>query len=146
MAEFQPYGLAFLVLAIFQARWAAVYLGRRPAGLLQLGLAVNAAVVATWVWSRTIGLPWGPAPNTPEPVGGPDLIATCFELGLIAILTLQAWPGREGLLRRQVTVRIAGDLRAFVVGAVCVLTFLAATAPPHGHAEAIAPVGVQLSR
>src|SRR5215216_1599508 len=77
-AEFQPYGLAFLAVAIFQARWASVYFGRRPAWLLRLGVAANVAVIAVWAWSRTAGLPWGPAPNTPEPLGGPDLIATSF--------------------------------------------------------------------
>lgn len=140
VVEYQPFGLAFLILALFQARWAVAYLGRRPAGLLGLGLAVNAGVVAVWVWSRTSGLPWGPGANTPEPVGGADLAATCFELGLIAILILQIWPARDGLGRRQVTSRVAGNVRAFVIALVCVFTFLAATAPLHGGVDAGARV------
>jgi hypothetical protein len=135
VAEFQPYGLAFLVLGLFQARWAAVYLGQRPAWLLRLGLVVNAAVVAIWFWSRTSGLPWGPRPNTPEALGGADLAATSFELGLIAILTLQTWPRPERVRRRLVTSRVARDVRAFVVAVVCVFAFLAVTAPPNGHEE-----------
>ena len=136
VAEFQPYGLAFLVLALFQARWAAVYLERRPVSMLQLGLGVNAAVVAVWVWSRSIGFPWGLTPNTPEPLGGADVAATSFELMLIAVLTFQILPARQRLRRRQVTSRFVGNVRALVIAAVCVFTFLAATAPPRGHTEA----------
>jgi hypothetical protein len=142
-AEFQPFGLAFLVVAIFQARWASIYVARRPRRLLQLGLLVNAAVIAVWVWSRTAGLPWGATPNTPEPFGGADLTATSFELGLVAILALQLWSGRDEHLRRQVTSRVAGDVRALVVAAVCVFTLLAVTAPPHGHVERVEQVTVE---
>jgi hypothetical protein len=144
-AEFQPYGLAFLVVAIFQARWASVYAGRRPAWLLGLGLAGNAAVIAVWVWSRTAGLPWGATPNTPEPFGGADLIATAFEVGLVAILVFQLWSSRHAHSRRHVTSRMAGDMRALVVAAVCVFTLLAVTAPPHGHVEGVEQVTAQPS-
>ena len=145
-AEFAPYGLAFLVVAIFQARWATIYVARRPSSLLRLGLVVNAAVIAIWIWSRTAGLPWGATPNTPEPLGGADLAATSFELGLVAILAIQLWPGRDELRRRQVTSRVAGDLRAIVVAAVCVFTFLAVTAPQHGQVQGSEQVTVDPSR
>ena len=143
--EYQPFGLAFLVLALFQARWAVAYLGRRPANLLRLGLFVNAGVVAIWIWSRTSGLPLGPAANMPEPIGGADLAATLFELGLIAILGLQVSPARDGLRRRQVTSRVAADMRAFVIAVVCVFTLLAATAPLHVDAGAGVEAGDQMS-
>jgi hypothetical protein len=145
-AAYPPYGLAFLLVALFQARWAAIYVARRPARLLQLGIVVNAAVIAIWIWSRTVGLPWGATPNTPEPFGGADLAATSFEIGLVAILAIQLWPGRDGLRRRQVTSRVAGDLRAIVVAAVCVFTFLAVTAPQHGQVVRSEEVTVDPSR
>jgi hypothetical protein len=145
-AEFPPYGLAFLLVAIFQARWAMIYVARRPPSMLQLGLVVNAAVIAIWIWSRIAGLPWGATPNTPESFGGADLAATSFEIGLVAILAIQLWPGRDGPRRRQVTSRVAGDLRAIVVAAVCVFTFLALTAPQHGQVERSEQVTVDPSR
>jgi hypothetical protein len=144
-AEFQPYGFAFLVLAAFQARWASVYAGRRPAWLLWLGLVGNAAVIAVWVWSRTAGLPWGATPNAPEPIGGADLTATSFEVGLVGILALQLWASRHDHLRQQVTSRVAGDMRALVVAAVCVFTLFAVTAPPHGHVEGVEQVTAEPS-
>jgi hypothetical protein len=136
-AEFPPYGVAFIVVATFQAWWATAYLDRRPPWLLRSGLFVNTAVVAVWAWSRTSGLPWGPGANAPEPLGGADLVATSFEIGLIAILAIQLWPGRHALRGRPLTARAAGGVRAFVIAAVCVFTFLAATAPPPGHVDGL---------
>lgn len=143
-AEFPPYGLAFLAVATFQATWASIYVTRRPPWLMRLGLVVNAAIIAVWVWSRTAGLPWGVTPNTPEPFGGADLAATSFEIGLVAILAIQLWLLRDELRRREVTSRVAGDLRAIVVAAVCVFTFLAVTAP-RGHVEWVEQVTVEPS-
>ena len=133
-AEYQPYGIAFLVAAVIQGWWAATYLRRRPDWLLRGGIVLNAGVVAVYAWSRIVGLPWGPVPGVPEQVGGADVVATLFELALIAILVVQLRPGRR-IAERPVTARRAGDLRAVVIAAVCVFSFLAATAPPHGHGE-----------
>lgn len=132
-AAFPPFGLAFLGVAAFQARWALAYRRYRSRAMLWSALAINAGVVAVWVWSRTSGLPVGPTPNVAEPPGAADIAATAFELGLCLIVALQLGLARDRLRARHVTSRVAAELRAVVLAAVCVVTFLAATAPTHGH-------------
>lgn len=81
-------GVAFLATAIFQIVWAApasVRLGRR---LLDVGAVVNAAVVAAWIVSRTVGLPFGPHAWLAEPVGAVDATATSLELLIVIVWAL----------------------------------------------------------
>jgi hypothetical protein len=76
-------GVAFVATAIFQIAWGATVstrLDRRP---LDVGAAVNGAVVAAWIVSRTIGLPFGPDAWLAEPVGAVDAAATFLELLIV---------------------------------------------------------------
>ena len=65
--------------------------------LLVAGAAGNSALAIVWVLSRTTGLPIGPHPGEPEPVGIKDMLATYDELLLaivVAVLltrTAAAW-------------------------------------------------------
>jgi hypothetical protein len=77
----------FAAAAAFQLGWAPLHL-RRPDRLVrQSGRIVNGLVVAVWLWSRFVGLPIGPEPGLPEAIGFPDLLATGFEIALVAILS-----------------------------------------------------------
>jgi hypothetical protein len=81
-------GVAFAAAAIFQIAWAAPASVRLDALTVDLGVAVNAAIVAGWIASRTIGLPFGPHAWLAEPVGATDAAATVLELLIVIGSTL----------------------------------------------------------
>ncbi len=80
--EWAPYGVAFACLGWFQLLWAAAYLVRRARPWATAAIVVNAGAILVWAWSRTIGLPIGPAPGSTEPVGFADALSSCFEAAL----------------------------------------------------------------
>lgn len=90
LAEWWAFGLAFAVLGWFQVLWPFAYLERPSRGLSWLAILANLATVIVWAWSRTAGLPVGPEPGMPEPIGAPDLVATVFEVALVAGLLVKA--------------------------------------------------------
>lgn len=94
--EWVPYGIAFACLAWFQLLWAATYLVGRAWPWAAAAVVVNAGAVIVWVWSRTIGLPIGPDPGSPEPVGFADALSSAFE----ALLVLGLLAGRNPLAAR----------------------------------------------
>ena len=61
-----------------QLAWAALAWRRRTPGVLDVGIAGNAAVLLLWLASRTVGIP-GIA-TVPEPVGPWDLTCACGRL------------------------------------------------------------------
>jgi hypothetical protein len=74
----------FTVVGVAQLAWAAVALARAPRWWLALGAAGNLVVVATWVVSRTVGLPFGPAAGIRLPAHFPDSLATALEVVVVA--------------------------------------------------------------
>ncbi len=90
-AEYLPAGVFFAVLAVFQVAWAGAMLWRSNARIAIAGLAVNAATIGIWLWSRTLGLPLGAEPGAVEPVGYQDALATVLELGLVIVVGLLVW-------------------------------------------------------
>jgi uncharacterized membrane protein YccC len=78
--------------------------------------------------SRTTGLPIGPTPWAPEPVGVLDLIATGDEVVLALIVAMHLLPDGGGVLAR-------GYRRAIVAAALCLilLSSLALTLGAHAH-------------
>ncbi|WP_139982435.1 hypothetical protein [Nocardioides litoris] len=86
-------GLLFLLAAATQLAWAA--LAQRPTvGLLRAGVVLQLAMVATWLASRTTGLPWEPL-ATRHPVGPWDVVCVAWEL-LAAAACLRAVAAAEG--------------------------------------------------
>jgi hypothetical protein len=119
------YGVFFLVLSWAQLIWPAVLLWRPSRLWLWLGMAGNAAVLAVYIASRTVGLPFGPDLHHPEPVGALDVMSCVLEFALIigcaALLwrpSLLDWPARRG----------GGVARAATLLAVPVLAIAATTA------------------
>jgi hypothetical protein len=78
-------GTFFIIVALFQLAWGLLVLLRPRALVLLSGAVVNALVVATWIVSRTTGVPAGPEAGEAESVGFPDALATSFEGALIAL-------------------------------------------------------------
>ena len=104
--------LAFFAAAAgLQLAWGAVALGRAPRWWLALGAVGHLVVVATWVVSRTVGLPVGEYAGTTLPVGFPDALATVLEavtvLGAAALLARRRGPARSAARSPGVTVAAA---------------------------------------
>jgi hypothetical protein len=81
-------GAGFVATAIFQIAWSAPASVRLDARTLDVGVAVNGAVVAAWIASRTVGLPFGPHAWVAEPVGAVDATATVLELLIVIGATI----------------------------------------------------------
>jgi hypothetical protein len=79
------YGVFFLAVTYGQVLWGLALL-RRPVDdrVLTIGALANLAIVAVWLYSRTIGMPIGPNAGRPEAVGAMDVAATLDQLALAA--------------------------------------------------------------
>jgi len=98
-------GLFFVMVAVFQLAWAVVFASRSQRRLAALGLLVNGFVVGTWLVTRTVGLPFGAHPGVPEPMATPDILATIFEVFIVAgtaALVLPSWRDTAQRTRSQV--------------------------------------------
>ena len=74
----------------------------------------NAVVVATWVVSRTVGLPFGEFAGAVLPVGFPDSLATIFEAVTVV--------GAAGLaVRGSGPARSAARARSFALAAAVLI-------------------------
>jgi hypothetical protein len=113
----------FVVVAAAQLVWGAVALARAPRWWLALGAVGNLVVVATWVVSRTVGLPVGEFAGSTLPVGFADGLATALEavtvVGAAALLVRGRGPARSVARSPGVTVAAA-----VVVGALALVGVL----------------------
>jgi hypothetical protein len=114
----------FVVVAAAQLVWGAVALVRAPRWWLALGALGNLLVVATWVVSRTVGLPVGEYAGMQLPVGFADGLATALEavtvVGAAALLVRGRAPARSPARSPGATVAAA-----VVVGALALVGVLA---------------------
>lgn len=84
--EYVLFGIFFALTATLQAV-SALLLVVRPSRVLYMGTLIgNAALVATWLASRTVGLAIGPDAGSPEEVHVIDSLATAYELLVIVLL------------------------------------------------------------
>jgi hypothetical protein len=114
----------FAIVATAQLGWGAVALVRAPRWWLALGAAGNLVVAATWVVSRTAGLPVGVYAGIKLPVGFPDALATALEVviavGAAALMIRGRRPARSAARSPRVTVAAA-----VVAGALALVGVLA---------------------
>ncbi len=79
-------GIAFAVVGWAQiAAGVALLLGRGSRRLYTAVILGSAGVVALWVWSRTVGLPFGAHAGVVESVGLVDQICAALELGAVLV-------------------------------------------------------------
>lgn len=117
----------FVLAALVQLGWAVrAALGTPSAAVWWTGLVFNAAVIALWTLTRTLGLPWGLAGV--EAAGAWDVAATAWEA---AVVVGCAWALSSS---RPVAVdamtRWPGVARAWLVGSVLLLLVLSLAATP----------------
>jgi hypothetical protein len=90
--EWWGYGLFFLVAAAAQALYAVAILRAPTPTLLWVGIVGNLAIIALWVLTRTIGIPFfGPHAGEIEEVGTMDLASKLAEILLVALLGVLLW-------------------------------------------------------
>jgi hypothetical protein len=86
------YGIFFLLTGIGQALYApAVVRWPRP-GVLWFGIAGNLMIIATYLVSRTNGIPWGPHAGRADSVGVGDFLTTAGEFVLVGMLVAALGP------------------------------------------------------
>ena len=112
----------FIVVGAAQVAWGAVALVRAPRWWLALGALGNLVVVATWVVSRTVALPFGEYAGITLPVRFPDTLATALEVvvvvGAAALLVRGRAPARSLTRSPGVTVAAALVFGALMLGGV----------------------------
>ena len=114
LAEYRPFGLFFIAIAILQALWAILALRYPRRSLLLAGAAANLATLALWAFTRTKGLPIGPEPWTPEALGLLDAITAVFEVGLVSSLALALGGVRVHVRRLQIVTGLTIALIAIL--------------------------------
>jgi hypothetical protein len=136
VAQDVAFGLFFIAVGGAQLVWAQAYLLWRSHWLAIGAIAGNLAVIATWLATRTIGLPIGPTPWLAEPVGLLDLLATAYEAGLVVTLVVILRRDRNvSGDKRRVSVLDAFVGAGFAIVVVSLLTVLALLWPAFGIAE-----------
>ena len=122
------------MVAAAQLVWGVVSMAEAPRWWLALGAAGNLVVVATWVVSRTVGLPLGDYAGTTLPVGFPDALATALEAVIVvgAVVLLARGHGPVRALARSPRVAVA----AAVVAAALTLAGVLAQADAFGSSPA----------
>jgi hypothetical protein len=83
------YGLTFVAFAIGQIGWGMLAAAFPSRAMAILGALGNAAVFATWVITRTVGVPSGPLAGGTLTAGFPDSVATTLE-GLAVVAAVGA--------------------------------------------------------
>lgn len=127
-AHFQEYwlfGIFFASTAVFQLVWAGAVWGGAPGTSLLVGGALaNVAIAGLWLYSRVIGLPFGPEAGETEPIGIHDALATLAELVLALAVSM-------ALARRPISRSLQGPALA---GAwtIAVVAAISAFLGPHG--------------
>ena len=97
--------------------WGLVALVSAPRWWLALGALGNAVVAATWLVSRTAGLPFGQYAHVVLPVHFADTLATILEAVTVAGATVLAVRG-SGVARAAARARNFAIVAAIVIGAL----------------------------
>src|ERR1700694_929840 len=137
LSEFALYGVFFIGLGLAQACLAAALVLSPSRRLFGAAAAGTLAVIGLYVASRTTGLPIGPQPWRPEPVGFVDVVCTLLEGIAVLLFLLLLWRPRRKRSRIRVALRtvpavLFSGLAAFV-GVGAALTPMAeafSAAPP----------------
>ena len=142
-SEIGDLAAGFLISAAFQALWIRWWLADPTTRTVAIGIVGNLAIVAAWVFTRTIGLPVGEFAGSAEPIGYPDAVSVVFELLLVVGLVIHRLGIDSALSRRRPTRDIASIAVVPIIGLVLVLTSLAtvalASGMEHGGTDASMP-------
>jgi hypothetical protein len=123
--EWVAAGWFFVLLTVAELAVAALLVARSRARTTVLAAgAVSIVPLVVWLWSRNLGLPFGPEAGVVEAAGVPDVLACALEVGallLVVLLRRGRLAGRTGSPHRR-------GLAVLALVAVTAIGF-AATAP-----------------
>ena len=127
-----PVGFA---IAAWAQLWiaAALITGRAGKRTIVASLVVNAALSGVWLWSRTLGLPWGGHAGIKEAVGGVDAMTVGLQLAAIVV-------GAYAVLvpQRERGFRLAPALGAVAALGLATAAIASPDAATHGHSASTA--------
>lgn len=106
-------GAAFLLAAALQAAWAVAAARGLSEPVVRAGVVLQLAVAAAWAVSRSVGLPVGEHPWSPEPAGVLDVLTTWAELLVVALLVARRPAAVEAV--RRATLVLAALLTCVLV-------------------------------
>src|SRR6185436_987198 len=117
LSEWSAAGVFFIALTAAEVAIAALLLARPQPSVLLAAAVASVVPLAVWLYSRTLGLPFGPEAGIPEQVGVADVAACLLEVGtlVLAVVLLR----RRGWLRRPAA---SAHLRGLAVVAVIAVT------------------------
>jgi hypothetical protein len=131
--ESHLFAVAFAATAGIQVTSGVGVLLGKPLAY-RLAIWTSVVVVVSWTVSRLIGLPVGPHPWIPEPIGLGDGMATTFEVMVIVLLGVMTRSGTDAPEARRSVV--ASDLGSIgivpFVGIVGLLAAIAVTSSAAG--------------
>jgi hypothetical protein len=85
LTEDWAHGWFFLLVAAYQSLFAILVVARPRKWLWASAIGVNLGVLATWVVSRTAGLPIGPDALRSETFSAPDIVCAILEGGIVLL-------------------------------------------------------------
>lgn len=88
--EWWGYGLFFVVITVYQL-WLAYILFKHTfpdSTILWAGILGNIAIIVIWIYTRTLGIPFGPETGEIEGIGMLDTISKLAEVGAILFLAV----------------------------------------------------------
>ena len=120
--EYTLFGVFFVGTGLAQLVWPIWVLFRRWRPLFVLAAIGNAGIVALWAVDRIWGLPLGPTPWKPDPIGFGDSTTAAFEVLLVAAcVTLFAGPRRPTWRRTTVLMLTAAVVALTALSLLSVL-------------------------
>jgi hypothetical protein len=111
--EYTLFGVFFVGSGVAQLAWPIWVLFRRWRPLFVLAAVGNAAIVALWAVDRIWGLPLGPTPWKPDPIGFGDSATAVFEALLVAACMTSLTGGRRTTWRRTTVLVLTAAVVAF---------------------------------
>jgi hypothetical protein len=130
-SHYWVYGVVFMLMTYGQVLWGvALWRNRAGARALAIGAYANLAIVAAWLLSRTLGIPFGPYAFDAEPVGFADAAATIDELLIVAYVAVILRPRLRGVRGLRV---LHGPLRVQIAMMMCTASVFAWMLGGHQH-------------
>ena len=119
LADDWAHGWFFVAIAAYQCLFAILIVARPRRWVWASAIIVNLGIIATWLVSRTVGLPFGPEALRKESFSTPDIVCGVIQavIVLLSILALTV----PSVLQRESRDRVSLRFAAFAIGVIAVV-------------------------
>ncbi len=90
-SDYWAYGLFFVLIGVVQVAGGLALLAAPRRSLYLIGVVGTVALLAFYVWTRTVAVPIGPMSGEPEAVGGIDIVTNALEVLSVVALATALW-------------------------------------------------------